>query len=60
MKRMKSEYSGDKGATPDRPGHTVKKPKEQQRTQNMHDKISQMITAGIQANKLIIDHEGDP
>ena len=60
MQGMKSEKSSDKGALPDSSGHAVKKPEEQKSTHYMQDKISNMITTGVQTKKLIIDHEGDP
>jgi len=57
---MQGEKSCDKGTLPDSSCHAVKKPEQQQSTQYMQDKVGQMITAGIQSVKLIIEHEGKP
>ncbi len=60
MQGMEGKESSDKGTFPESACHAVKEPEEEQCAEDMQDKVGQMIPAGIQAVKLIVEHQGQP
>jgi len=60
MQRMQGEEGGDKSTGPDLAGHAMKEPEKQERTEDMQDEVGDMITPGVQAIELIIEHQRKP
>jgi len=60
MQGMEREESGDEGAPPEGSRHTVEEPEQKKRTQDVQNQIRDMVSAGMQSVKLVIEHQGQP
>jgi hypothetical protein len=57
---VQSEEGGNKGAAPVRAGHLLEQAKEQQRVEGVEKKIGGMVSGGVEAVELAIEHVGEP
>jgi hypothetical protein len=56
---MNGEETGDEGAAPERAGHCSESQKKKQDREGMQNHIHGMVTAGVQAGPLRVEHERD-
>ena len=56
MQGMDGKQSGDKSAASQRSSHLDQQPEQQQRIDNVEEKIGQMMGAGIQPIELRVEH----
>ncbi len=57
---MEGKKSGNKAASPQGPGHPLQYEKQEQRVEQVKKDIGQVMSLGIQAIELVVQHVGQP